>query len=348
MKNDAPTGKRSGSTRTAVMVGLAYFVVGSLWILLSDALVESVSTDPSWLNAAQRYKGLAYIFVTTWGLVYLVRRSYRRLLAAEWRARDEAQEELKTRLEALVAERTRELAQTNIELEAFSRTAAHDLKAPLNGIVGLSQLLRTRYDGALDETGMRYVELIERSARDMSHLINDLLRLSRAGSVELQRDTVDLLPLVRALVQELRESEPLRQVQVELPGTIEVYCDPGLMRSLLQNLVGNAWKFTAQREDARVAVSQLQTAEATQIRVADNGTGFDTSTLTGLFRPFQRFHSQAQFQGTGLGLVTCQRIAHRHGGQIEVESTPGQGTTVTVTLPTRPDRTRSEHSARQR
>ena len=247
--------------------------------------------------------------------------------------RDQALEQLNSRLESLVAERTRELEQTNIELEAFSRTAAHDLKSPLNGIAGLSHLLQLKYDAVLDDTGKRYVAQIERSARDMATLTNDLLTLSRAGSVELHRQCVDLLPLAESLVGDLRAAEPLRQVQVTMPSSMPMYCDPGLMRSVLQNVLGNAWKFTAAEEAASIEVDIQQADGQTCLTVSDNGPGFDTGEAPTLFRPFQRFHSQAQFHGTGLGLVTCQRIAHRHGGALEVHSVRGGGTRVSVKLP---------------
>lgn len=247
--------------------------------------------------------------------------------------RDEAREALNSRLEALVADRTLALQQANIELEAFSRTVAHDLKSPLNGIVGMSALLRRKAAGLLDETGLRYLDLIERSSRDMAALINDLLALSHAGSVELRLETVDLAPMVRALFEQLRALEPLRSVDVEMPDRLEMHCDPGLMRSVLQNLVTNAWKFSAPRDHARIEVALGCDGSEATLTVSDNRAGFDAPDPGELLRPFQRFHSQAQFQGTGLGLVTCQRIVHRHGGRLLLTSTPGQGTRVSVVLP---------------
>lgn len=249
------------------------------------------------------------------------------------RERDEARDALASRMEALVADRTSELQQANIELEAFSRTAAHDLKSPLNGIVGMSQLLRLKAGPALDGTGLRYLDQIERSARDMAVLINDLLALSRAGSVPLQREEVDLAPLVLAQVEQLRLLDPLRRVSLEVPQALPVHGDPGLLRSVVQNLVGNAWKFSGGRDEAHITVSVAREAGETRLTVADDGVGFDTSGVGELLRPFQRFHTQAQFQGTGLGLVTCQRIAHRHGGRLVLQSAPGAGTRVSVVLP---------------
>lgn len=249
------------------------------------------------------------------------------------RERDHALEQLNGRLESLVAERTRDLEQANIELEAFSRTAAHDLKSPLNGIAGMSQLLRLKYDAVLDEAGKRYIGQIERSARDMASLINDLLALSRAGSAELDRRWVDLRPLADSIVGELRVVDPMRSVDVQMPPAMTVYCDPGLMRSVLQNLLGNAWKFTSAQEHAVITVGVHRKDGLSLLTVSDNGPGFDMGDAPSIFRPFQRFHSQAQFQGTGLGLVTCQRIAHRHGGALEVMSAPKSGTCVTLKLP---------------
>jgi PAS domain S-box-containing protein len=249
--------------------------------------------------------------------------------------RDEARDALNSRLEALVAERTAELQLANIELEAFSRTAAHDLKTPLNGIVGMSQLLRMRSGSALDPDGQRCLDQIERSSRDMGTLIDDLLALSHAGSSELHREDVDLAPLVASLIAGLRALEPHRQVEVVLPQRMDLYCDAGLMRSVLQNLLGNAWKFTAGSETARITVTVTHGATESTLTVSDNGAGFDTTQMGPLLRPFQRFHTQAQFQGHGLGLVTCQRIANRHGGRLWLESEPDVGTRASFVLPRR-------------
>jgi len=250
--------------------------------------------------------------------------------------RDEARDALNSKLEALVAARTCELQQANIELEAFSRTAAHDLKSPLNGIAGMSTLLRMRAGPQLDAPSLRYLELIERSSRNMASLINDLLSLSHAGAASLQCAQVDLAPMVQAQLDELKMLDPLRQVEVSLPPRLAMYCDPGLMRSVVQNLLTNAWKFTGEREDARVALTLARCGPEWVLTVSDNGAGFDASNIGALLRPFQRFHTQAQFQGTGLGLVTCQRIAHRHGGRLVVNSTPGVGTSISVVLPVEP------------
>jgi len=249
------------------------------------------------------------------------------------RERDEARDAMHSKLEAMVVERTCELEQANIELEAFSRTAAHDLRSPLNGIVGMSQLLRMKAAPTLDDACRGYLDLIERSARDMAGLISDLLALSRAGSVPLDPKLVDLAPLARGLLDELQMLEPQRRARVSIPERMELCCDEGLMRSVLQNLITNAWKFSARSDETVIALAIERGGRETTLTVSDQGAGFDAGAVGELLRPFQRFHSQAQFQGTGLGLVTCQRIAHRHGGRLLLKSAPGQGTRVSIVLP---------------
>jgi signal transduction histidine kinase len=247
--------------------------------------------------------------------------------------RNEARDALNQRLASLVAERTADLQQANIELEAFSGTAAHDLKSPLNGIVGMAGLLRLKAASKLDETEQRYLDLVERSARNMATLIDDLLSLSRAGSVELQGQLVDLAPFVRAQLDQMKTLEPARQAEVVVPDRLEMFCDEGLMYSVLQNFIGNAWKFTGEKAVAHIELSLEHEADRSVLTVSDNGAGFDASGMGELLRPFQRFHAPSRFQGTGLGLVTCQRIAHRHGGLLMVASTPGVGTRVSIALP---------------
>jgi PAS domain S-box-containing protein len=250
------------------------------------------------------------------------------------RERDAAQATLRGELQQLVQARTAELQAINLELEAFSRTAAHDLKSPLAGIAGLAQLLRTQHARGMDDTGRGLLEQIERSSRDMSELVNDLLALSRAGSVPLSRSWNDLAPAAQRLLDDLQRVEPWRQVDLSLPASMNVWCDAGLMRSVLHNLLGNAWKYSARRDRACITVECTQDAAGTRLSVVDNGSGFDAGRVEGgLFRPFQRFHTQAQFQGSGLGLVTCQRIAQRHGGRLEVQSQPGEGTRASLWLP---------------
>ncbi|UUZ64667.1 PAS domain-containing sensor histidine kinase [Polaromonas sp. P1-6] len=235
-------------------------------------------------------------------------------------------------LERLVAERTAELVRVNAELDAFARTVAHDLKSPLVSVVGFTQILQKRYAAVLSEDGAKLTARIERSAKQMASLVNNLLSLSRVSTTVLNIGDVDLVPVAQDIMEELQEQEPHRKVRFEAPASLHVRADAGLVRPLLANLLGNAWKFTGKRDDAHVQL--LVDAEAAEVivRVQDNGVGFDARNTELLFKPFQRFHTLSEFSGTGIGLTTCQRIIARHHGRIWVESTPGEGTSVFVTF----------------
>jgi light-regulated signal transduction histidine kinase (bacteriophytochrome) len=238
-------------------------------------------------------------------------------------------------LKRMVAERTTELEHANVELEAFSRTAAHDLKSPLNGVVGMSYLLKSRFGATLGEEGTDMVNQIESSSLRMAMLVNDLLALSRVTQVELKLQELDLVQMAHEVIEDLRRQSPHRTLLFVAPPALPVLCDAGLARSLMTNLLSNAWKFTANKPDARIALSATQSPSATSVTLEDNGAGFESSGAKNLFKPFQRFHSSSEFNGTGVGLVTCQRIVHRHGGDIQISSAPGVGTTVAFSMPRR-------------
>jgi PAS domain S-box-containing protein len=235
-------------------------------------------------------------------------------------------------LERQVAERTSELRRVNAELDAFARTIAHDLRAPLTTVVGFTQLVSKRYASALEGEGARMMGRIDRSARQMAHLIDDLLSLSRASTAPLDVRNVDLVPLARDILEELQDQEPERKVRFDAPESLRVRADLGLVRPLLANLLGNAWKFTGRRDDACIGLSADSAAPGGAVRIRDNGVGFDTDQAPLIFQPFQRFHTLSEFSGTGIGLTTCERIVHRHGGRIWLESKPGEGTSVFFTL----------------
>lgn len=235
-------------------------------------------------------------------------------------------------LERLVAERTAELVRVNAELDAFARTIAHDLKSPLVSVVGFTQLLQKRYASVLDDDGARLTTRIERAAKQMASLVNDLLSLSRVSTTVLTLVDVDLVPIAQDIIEELRQQEPERKLRFDAPASLHVRADAGLMRPLLTNLLGNAWKFTGKREDAQVQLLVDTAAPEVVVRIQDNGVGFDAGSGELLFQPFQRFHTLSEFSGTGIGLTTCQRIIARHHRRIWVESTPGEGTSVFMTF----------------
>jgi PAS domain S-box-containing protein len=246
--------------------------------------------------------------------------------------RDAARATTQAQLEAMVAERTAALERVNAELDSFARTAAHDMKSPLNAIAGFSQIVQHKYGAQLGAEGRRMVALIEQSALDMATLINDLLSLSRMTAAELRLADVDLAELGREIIDTFRQHEPHRVVSFDAPPNLAVRCDAGLARSLMTNLLGNAWKFTNRREQAAIRLTVSDTCRGAVFSIEDNGAGFDPAQADRLFKPFQRLHSVADFSGTGLGLVTCQRIVQRHGGAIWAQARPGQGATFHFTM----------------
>jgi signal transduction histidine kinase len=236
------------------------------------------------------------------------------------------------RLEARVAQRTLELTTTNEELESFSYSVSHDLRAPLRAIDGFSQALREDEGERLSPTGIHLLDRLQAAATRMGQLIDDLLRLSRVTRAELHVESVDLSALAGAVVAELRQRAPGREVTVSLQPGITVRGDPRLLRVLLENLLDNAWKFTSKRSEARIELFTETVNGVTYYAVRDNGVGFDMAHAGKLFSPFQRMHKASQFPGTGIGLATVQRIVHRHGGHLRAEATLGSGATFRFTL----------------
>jgi signal transduction histidine kinase len=252
-----------------------------------------------------------------------------RVLDAE-RARDEVLRELERR----VAERTAELAVANRHLKAFSYSVSHDLRAPLRAMVGFATALGEDWGERLDPGGRRYLDRILEGGRRMSELIEGMLILGRVVEAEMRRLPVDLTALARQLGAELREGEPGRAVELVIQEGLMVSGDPGLLRALMANLLGNAWKFTGHRREARVEVGvQAAVDGGATFFVRDNGSGFDMKDAGKLFGVFQRLHRQDEFPGTGVGLATVERIVSRHGGRIWAEAAPDQGATFFVSLP---------------
>lgn len=226
----------------------------------------------------------------------------------------------------------RELEALNTELEAFSYSVSHDLRAPLRAISGFAQALDEDAGERLTPDERRYLERIRAGAGRMGELIDDLLQLSRVTRVSMHRARVDLAPIAREIAARLSSEEPDRAVRWDIPETLAVHADAALMRILLENLLGNAFKFTAETADVRIRLYQNAAAGAPEIVVDDNGAGFDPRHAAKLFGVFQRLHNEADFPGTGIGLATVQRIVHRHGGHVSGEGTPGRGAAFRFTL----------------
>ena len=243
--------------------------------------------------------------------------------------------ELTVNLERQVAERTAELTAANQEMESFIYSVSHDLRAPLASITGFSQALQEGYVHCLDADGQDFLQRIVAAGQRMRQIIEALLQLSLLSRCEMYWETVDLSALARRIADELRETQPERQVEFVIDQDVKVRGDPSLLQIGLENLLRNAWKFSPQHTGARIEFGVTNFRMGPTYFVRDNGVGFDMAQVDKLFAPFQRLHAQAEFAGTGVGLATVQRIIHRHGGRIWAESIPHQGATFYFTLGSR-------------
>jgi PAS domain S-box-containing protein len=238
--------------------------------------------------------------------------------------RRKAEEELK-RINA-------ELEASNKELEAFSYSVSHDLRAPLRNMEGFSSALLEDYADKLDAPGKQYLQYVQESSDLMGRLIDDLLKLSRVTRSDMNYDIVDMSGLAHEVADRLKKAEPKRKVKVKIGQGITAYGDRSLLRLMLENLLGNAWKFTSRTESASIEIGVTEHGGRRAYFVRDNGVGFDMKYSDKLFRPFQRLHKATDFAGTGIGLATVQRIIRRHGGEVWAESQVGQGATFYFTL----------------
>jgi light-regulated signal transduction histidine kinase (bacteriophytochrome) len=220
----------------------------------------------------------------------------------------------------------------NHELESFSYSVAHDLRSPLRSIDGFSLALLEDYGDRLDAEGAQYLRFVRESTLRMGQLIDDLLALSRVARGELQRTRVDVSALATSVVARLAAREPQRRVELVVPAGLCAMADPRLLEVALENLLGNAWKFTGRREHARIEVGADPAARPPSYFVSDNGAGFDMAFAAKLFGAFQRLHSTSEFEGTGIGLAIVRRIVHRHGGRIWAAAAVDHGATFTFTL----------------
>jgi light-regulated signal transduction histidine kinase (bacteriophytochrome) len=226
----------------------------------------------------------------------------------------------------------KELIAVNRELETFSYSVAHDLRAPLRSLAGFSQVLVDDYADTLDEKGRGFLGRIIVAATKMGKLIDDLLNLSRVTRIEMTRKHVNLTGVARRITRSLARNSPERQVEFSIADDLIAECDERLILIVLHNLLDNAWKFTHKSEHAVIEFGVLTDNDETVYFVRDNGAGFDMAYAGKLFHPFQRVHQADDFPGTGIGLATVKRIIERHGGRIWIEGFTGKGATVYFTL----------------
>jgi len=253
-------------------------------------------------------------------------------LNAELRHRVEELRLLNEDLEHRVKERTSQLEAINKELEAFSYSVSHDLRAPLRSIRGFTEVLLERHQAQLDARGLEFLRRVCQSAQHMDKLIEDLLKLSRVGRAEIQSHEIDLGAMAETILKELAAHEPERKVDIQLQPGLKAFGDERLVKVAMENLLQNAWKFTAKTQTPRIEVGQTHNGERAFF-VRDNGAGFDMSYANRLFGVFQRLHTTSEFPGTGVGLATTQRIINRHGGHVWAEAKPDAGATFYFTLP---------------
>jgi light-regulated signal transduction histidine kinase (bacteriophytochrome) len=264
----------------------------------------------------------------------VARRRSRQMVATNEKLQEEiaqrrkAEEEVKSlnaELELRVSQRTAQLQAANSELEAFSYSVSHDLRAPLRHIDGFSQIMIEDYSDGLDEDGIGHLNEIRRATQEMAHLIDDMLLLSSVARSEMHRELIDLSKLAEEVISGLRAKERSRKAIIDIENGLSVWGDKRLLQIMLSNLLGNAWKFTSKQEQTVISFGREQKEGETAFVVRDNGAGFDMNYSNKLFQAFQRLHRATEFEGTGIGLATVQRVVLRHGGRVWAEGIVGSG-----------------------
>ncbi len=239
---------------------------------------------------------------------------------------------INSELESRVEQRTAALQAANAELDAFAYAVSHDLRAPLRAMNGFSQALVEDYGEKLDGEGKEFLGEITTASKRMAELIDGILALSRITRGEIGRDDIDLTAISESVIDELRVTEPSKRVEIGIEPGMKTKGDARMLRAVMQNLLGNAWKYTAKTEHPEIRVYSEENQGTRRCCVADNGAGFDMRHRERLFKPFQRLHREDEFPGIGIGLATAERIVRRHGGKIEAWGEPGKGATFCFTL----------------
>jgi len=286
---------------------------------------EATHGEPIFLLSYQFFAvSIFFVALLGWLLWLTLQRTALRPLEDEIKRRERTELELRRR--------TLELEAANRELDAFCYSISHDLRAPLRAIDGFSQVVLEDYRDKLDAQGQSHLQRVCAATQRLGNLIDDLLRLSRYALQELVPQDVDLSALAQTFAEQRSTSEPLRQVTFNIAPHLHAWGDPQLVRVVINNLLDNAWKFSAGKFPALIEFGMLERGGQRVFFVRDNGAGFDMQYATKLFGAFQRMHKQTEFPGSGIGLALVQRILNRHGGEIRAEATPGQGAMFYFTL----------------
>jgi light-regulated signal transduction histidine kinase (bacteriophytochrome) len=317
-----------------------------LAVLLSSACFDYFFTEPLYsFDISSRDLPYFFIFVAWAGIVASFSAVRRRIEDSLRQARDNLQVEVEQRrhredeirkLNQELGKRAAELEATNNELESFAYSVSHDLRAPLRHMVGYSELLQRQASSLLDEKSQRFIRTILDSAKRMGNLIDDLLAFSRIGRAETKKTEVDLEQLTKEVVAEIGQDTKSRDISWKIGALPVCYGDRSMLRLVVVNLVSNAVKFTRMRRPAEIEIGCVdcnKNKKEVEVFVRDNGAGFDMQYANKLFGVFQRLHLPEQFEGTGIGLATVQRIIHRHGGKVRGEGAVDQGATFYFSLP---------------
>lgn len=316
-------------------IALIYLAAGIAWIFLTDRWLAWLNLAPSTVLALQTSKGWLSILGSAI-LLYILLRRYKKRDDAAVSALLESQREVQqmnAELEKRVAERTRQLQAANRELESFAYAVSHDLRAPLRSLSGFSQILQETAGEQLDEKSLHYLRRIHDASQRMSGLIEDLLGLSRISTAELVLRPANLTQICTDAAETLREKFPGHQVELEVAPNMLVEADARLLRTAMDCLLSNAWKYTIRSPQPSITVGVQKGVTGGPIYfVRDNGVGFDMAYANKLFVPFQRLHPEAEFQGSGIGLVTAQRVLARHSGRIWADAQVNQGATFFFTI----------------
>jgi signal transduction histidine kinase len=331
-----------------VAIALSTWYAGSgpsvVAVLLSTACFAYFFTEPIYSFEISPSDLPYFLIFVGWAALVASFSAVRRRIEDSLRqARDNLQVELEERrhredqirkLNKELGERAAELEATNKELESFAYSVSHDLRAPLRHMVGYSELLQRQASSLLDEKSQRFIRTILDSAKRMGNLIDDLLAFSRIGRAETKKTKVDLAQLVKEVVAEIGQDTKSREIAWKIGALPVCYGDRSMLRLVVVNLVSNAVKFTRIRTPAEIEIGCVdRNKKEVEVFVRDNGAGFDMRYVNKLFGVFQRLHLAEQFEGTGIGLATVQRIIHRHGGNVRGEGAVDQGATFYFSLP---------------